>query len=128
MRKFLLTLFLLGCASYYQEPLPGPAPRVPPPEEWARFREAMALIRLGDPEGRVLELFRDISVRSAEGVQEVPQFGRIGIVGTSSRMGLGGTVVTYRIGYYRPGEVRIETKTVAFITCTGGKVTSISSP
>lgn len=128
MRRLLLAFFLMGCAPYYREPLPGPAPSVPPPEEWERFREAMALIRLGDPEDRVLELFQDIGVRSVEGVQEVPQFGRIGIVGTSSRMGLGGRVITYRIGYYRPGEVRIEARTLAFITCTAGKVTSISSP
>jgi len=115
-------------ATFYQEPPPGPAPERPPPEEWARFKETMALLRLGDPERRVQELFQDISVRSDLGMEEVPTFGRIGIVGTSLQKGLAGRVVTYRIGYYSPSGFRFKVRTIALITCTDGRVSSISLP
>ncbi|HID09846.1 MAG TPA: hypothetical protein EYP17_00900 [Candidatus Latescibacteria bacterium] len=76
----------------------------------------------------MLELFQDISVRSDLGVEEVAKFGRIGIVGTSLRGGFAGEVVTYRIDYYSPSGFGFRARTTALITCTDGKVSSISLP
>ena len=76
MKKGLLAVFLLLSCAHYQGPYHEPPPKKPSPEEWERFRTKIDLLRVGDPEQRLLGLFQDLSV---DFDQTLPKFGRIGI-------------------------------------------------